>query len=147
MKAKEEICRLLVSKRSSVVPALALLSFAIYGNSELNAIQNEEIISDLSMQAVMIDIIKLSELLKTGSAYYSNAKSREKELIIKTIFSELKFSGNTLKYKCKNGFKALENRNFLVCDPTAWLSELLRLGEFLKISLKDLNSVINRESK
>lgn len=116
-------------------------------NTELNTIQNEEIISDLSMEAVMVDIIKLSELLKTGSAYYSNAKSREKELIIRTIFSELIFSGNTLQYKCKNGFRALENRNFLVSDPTDWLSELLGMAQNIQTSLEDLRSVINAKAK
>ena len=29
---------------------------------------------------------------------------------MQTIFSELKYSGNTLEYKCKNGFKSLEGR-------------------------------------
>ncbi|MDR3413260.1 MAG: recombinase family protein [Formivibrio sp.] len=112
-------------------------------NTQLNAIQDEEIISDLSMQAVMEDVLKLSELLEKGSDYYSNAKSPEKELVIKTIFSELYISENTLRYKCKNGFKALENRKLLVCIPTDWLSELLRLGPLLKISLDELRSIMN----
>jgi site-specific DNA recombinase len=112
-------------------------------NASLNAFQEEEIISDLSMQAVMEDIQKLSELVKTGSAYYSEAKSPEKEDIMKIIFSELYVSDNTLRYKCKNGFRALENRSLLVCDPTAWLSELLTLGELIKISLDELRSIIN----
>jgi hypothetical protein len=30
-----------------------------------------------------------------------------------------------------------------VCDPTAWLSELLRLGELIKISLDELHFAIN----
>jgi len=116
-------------------------------NTELNSIQDEEIVSDLSMQAVMEDILKLSELLETGSAYYSNAKSPEKELFIKTVFSELFISENTLRYKCKNGFKALETKNFLVCDPTDWLSELLKLGHSIKISLDELSLAITQKPK
>ncbi len=87
-------------------------------NISLNAIQDEEIISDVSMQAVMDDLLKLSELVKTGSAYYSHAKSSEKEQLVRIIFSELSVSENTLQYKCKDGFQALENRFVLVCDPT-----------------------------
>ena len=113
-------------------------------NAELGKIQEKEIISDLSMQAVMADILKLSELLKTGSAYYSMAKSPEKERIIKIIFSELSFSENTLQCKCKNGFQALENRFLLVCDPTGWLSELLGLAQSIRISLDELRSALNR---
>jgi site-specific DNA recombinase len=111
-------------------------------NTDLNAVQDEEIISDLSMQAVMEDVLKLSELLETGSAYYHNAKSPEKELIIKTIFSELYISENTLEYKCKAGFRALENRNLLVCDPTDWLSEALHLDKFIKESIERLQKVL-----
>ena len=36
-------------------------------------------------------LLKLSELLETGSACYSYAKSAEKERVVKTIFSELSF--------------------------------------------------------
>jgi DNA invertase Pin-like site-specific DNA recombinase len=111
-------------------------------NTDLNAIQDEEIVSDLSMQAVMEDLLKLSELLENGSTYYLDAKSPEKEQIVRIIFSELFISGNTLQYKCRNGFKALENKNFLVCDPTAWLSELLKLSQLIQTSLDELRLAI-----
>jgi hypothetical protein len=111
-------------------------------NTELTLIQDDEIVSDQSMQAVMEDIIKLSELLKIGSKYYVRGKSHEKEEIIKIIFSELFISENTLRYKCKKGFEALENRSLLLGDPTGWLSELLNLSEYIRTGLDELRSVI-----
>ena len=149
-KIREDLTYLRTNKlsllKSGVYTPEVLLQEETTLNTELNTIQDEEIVSDLSMQAVMEDILKLSELLETGSAYYSNAKSPEKERVIKTIFSELFISENTLQYKCRNGFRALETRNFLVCDPTAWLSELLKLGQSIKISLDELYSVINSKA-
>jgi hypothetical protein len=149
-KIREDLTYLRTNKlhllKSGVYTPEMLLQEETTLNTELNAIQDEEIISDLSMQAVMENILKLSELLENGSGYYSNAKSPEKERVIKTIFSELYFSENTLQYKCKNGFRALENRKLLVCDPTAWLSELLKLGQSIKISLDELYSVIDSKA-
>lgn len=111
-------------------------------NVDLNAIQEEEISSDLSMQAVMEDLLKLSELLKYGSAYYSKADSPEKEQVIRIIFSELYVSEKMLRYKCKNGFEALERRNFAVCDPTAWLSEAMHLHTFIQDCIEDLGELL-----
>jgi site-specific DNA recombinase len=113
-------------------------------NAELVGLQATEAISDVSMHAVMEDVLKLSELLKTGSALYSFAKSPEKERFIKIIFSELSFSENTLQYKCKSGFRALENRFSNIGDPTTWLSELLGLAQPIRTSLDELNSAITR---
>jgi hypothetical protein len=87
-------------------------------NSKLVSIQNAEQASDASIHEVIKDIVKLSELLKYAREYYSFANSREKEKIIRTIFSELSISGDMLKYKCKNGFQALENRFISSCDLT-----------------------------
>ncbi len=70
------------------------------------------------MNAVIKDVVKLSELLESGYNWYSFANSQEKQEIIKIIFSELSLSENTLQYKCKNGFKALESRFVSECDPT-----------------------------
>jgi site-specific DNA recombinase len=112
-------------------------------NTELAGLQEKEIISDLSMQAVIEDIQKLSELLKIGSAYYSFAKSPEKERFISIIFSELSISENTLQYKCKNGFQALENRFAMSCDPSAWLSEAGRNHSWIKESIARLRQILN----
>ena len=69
------------------------------------------------MHEVIKDLVKLSELLKDGYKWYDSADSREKEEIIRIIFSELFVSGNTLTYQCKNGFKPLQSRFNTVCDP------------------------------
>ena len=111
-------------------------------NDELASLQEREAVSDISMQAVMEDVLKLSELVKIGSKYYLNAKSPEKEEITKLIFSELFISGNTLQYKCKNGFRALETRNLVDCDPTGWISELLSLAKAIKTSLEEISFVL-----
>lgn len=87
-------------------------------NSELTVLQDAEQVSDIAMHEVIKEIVKLSELLKIAYLYYDKATSNEKEQIIKIIFSELSLSGNTLKYKCKNGFQVLESRFFSKCDPT-----------------------------
>ncbi len=70
------------------------------------------------MRETINDVTRLSELLKYGLMYYSSANPQEKEQLIKVIFSELTLSGNTLNYKCKNGFQALARRFVLFCDST-----------------------------
>jgi site-specific DNA recombinase len=150
-KIREDLTYLRTNKlnllKSGVYTPEMLLQEESTLNAELDAIQDEEIISDLSMQAALADILKLSELLETGSAYYYGAKSREKELIIRTIFSELKISENTLQYKCKNGFKALENRNFLVCSPTDWLSEAVANHMWTKERIQELQEILSGSPK
>ena len=146
-KIREDLIYLRTNKlqllKSGVYTPEMLLQEETKLNASLNAIQGEEIVSDLSMQAVMEGILKLSELLENGSAVYSHAKSVEKEQIIKIIFSELYLSENTLQYKCKNGFRALENRNLLVCDPTAWLSEAGCNHKWIQDSIEQLREIPN----
>ncbi|MFA6552408.1 MAG: recombinase family protein [Candidatus Paceibacterota bacterium] len=84
-------------------------------NSELTILQDAEQVSDATMHEVIKDITTLSELVKNGYEHYKNANSTEKEAIIRVIFSELSLSGNTLKYKCKNGFEALQSRFDAIC--------------------------------
>ena len=84
----------------------------------LEALRNEEEASDISMEEVIKDIVFLSELLEDAYLYYTLANPTEKLQIITKVFSELTLSGDTLNYKCRNGFKVLENRKTLLCDPT-----------------------------
>ena len=86
--------------------------------TQITKLQNDEQISDLAMNAVISDVVKLSELLEIGFDWYSFANSDEKVEIIRIIFSELSLSQNTLQYKCRNGFKALESRFLSECDLT-----------------------------
>jgi DNA invertase Pin-like site-specific DNA recombinase len=95
-----------------------------------------------STHEVLSDIIKLSELIKNGSAYHSFANFREKQEFLTLIFSELFISGNTLTYQCRNGFKALESRFIPVCDHTGWLSEALQNNNLLKESIEGLKHIL-----
>ncbi len=70
------------------------------------------------MAETIKDVVKLSELLANAAAIYDLAKPQEKEQIIRVIFSELTLTENTLQYKCKKGFVALQNRFIPNCDPT-----------------------------
>jgi len=116
-KVREDLSYLRINKlqllKSGVYTPESLLQEETRLNRELLVTQDNEMTSDQSMQAVMDDIQKLSELLKHGSAHYSPAKSNEKEQIIKIIFSELLVSGTTLQYKCKNGFRAWKDAFYL----------------------------------
>ena len=96
--------------------------------TQITRLQDDEQISDLAMNAVISDVVKLSELLEYGSTYYEYANSDEKAEIIRIIFSELSLSQNTLQYKCRNGFKALESRFTSVCEPS--LPEMEHLGKY-----------------
>ena len=78
----------------------------------------EEEALDVSMQEIIKDVVLLSEILKDAYVVYSLANPREKEEIIKKVFSEITISEKTLKYKTRNGFKALENKKTLLGDPT-----------------------------
>lgn len=98
-------------------------------NAKLFKLQDQEQTSDASMADMMKDIIRLSELLKSAHFCYISANSHNKERFVRLICSELLYSENTLKVRCKNGFKALESRLVTLGCPTEWLSELDRLDE------------------
>ena len=115
-------------------------------NSELETLQETEAVSDLSMKATMEDIVKLSELLKIGFEYYSAGKSREKEEIIRILFSELSISGNTLHYQCRNGFRALESRFIPECGQTTWISEAMQLTSHIRESIQSLSLLLSTDS-
>jgi site-specific DNA recombinase len=109
--------------------------------TELQVLHGEEADSDVTLGEVIKNVLKLSELVKSGSLLYSFAKSQEKEQIAKNIFSELLVSENTLKYKCKNGYQVLDKRFFLLGDPTDRLSEAMHLHSSIKESIQDLTEL------
>ena len=86
--------------------------------NELADLQQSEQLSDFVMHEVIKDIVKLSELLKDAYVVYQKADHREKEEIMKIIFSELKLSENNLTYQCTKGFEPLKNRFVPMGDPT-----------------------------
>ena len=87
-------------------------------NTELSELNDEEAISDISMAETVKESLKLSELLKNIGQIYELASPQEKDRIIRTIFSELYFTENTLEYKAKKGFEALSSRFDTNCDLT-----------------------------
>ena len=87
-------------------------------NFELDALKDSEDASDVAMRETIKDVVKLSELLENVVVIYHSATPEEKERIIRTIFSELTLSGNTLQYKVKKGFEPLAMRFFPNYDPT-----------------------------
>ncbi len=86
--------------------------------SELADLEQQENRNEARVDQVVKDTIILSELLKDAYLYYILANPTEKQQIIVKIFSELTLFDNTLNYKCREGFKVLENRKSLLCDPT-----------------------------
>jgi hypothetical protein len=109
--------------------------------NDLSALKQGENASDAAMRETIKDVILLSELLKNAAVVYAEAESREKATIIEVIFSELILTENTLEYKCKNGFVALQSRFVASCGPTTWLSELGRYRDCITMSVKDLRQL------
>ncbi|WP_286830238.1 MULTISPECIES: recombinase family protein [Kordiimonas] len=112
-------------------------------NASLIKLQDQEQTSDTSMAEMMKDVVRLSELLKDAYSCYISAISSEKELFVRLIFSELRLSQNTLKFSCKNGFRALESRLVTMGCPTEWLSELDRL-DGIKESIMELEKLLSK---
>jgi DNA invertase Pin-like site-specific DNA recombinase len=92
-------------------------------------------------------VIELSELLKNLMIYDFSAKPTEKDEIIRYIFSELYFSENSLRYKCKNGFEALEQRLASSCALKEWIYELPYHSSLIKSSIHELREYINLKNQ
>jgi hypothetical protein len=115
-------------------------------NAELISLQVDEQVSSASISEILKNTVKLSELLKDVASLYNSAESREKEEIARLTFSELSFSGNTLKYKCKNGFQALASRFDPACAQEEWLSEAVRSHNATKEVIDKLMEYLVRVS-
>ena len=86
--------------------------------TELNLLLGQEAASDASMAEVIKEAIKLSELLDSVAAIYDSAKSTDREIIIRKVFSELTYSNNMLQFKCKNSLRLMQSRLLPTYDPT-----------------------------
>lgn len=143
-KAREDLAYLRENKLSLLKTGVYSLETCLEEENKLNAavqeIERAEGAATASLGDAVKDVLKLSELLKHGSAYYWSANFREKELFMALIFSELSYCGNALTYKCKNGFVALESRFRAVCDQTVWLSELAQVHNLIKESVTVLET-------
>jgi hypothetical protein len=88
------------------------------------------------------NIKKLSELLKDLCLYDFYANPFEKDKIAQIVFSELFYSDKTLKYKCKNGFEALESRFVSSCAQNDWLSEVPCHSDEINQGIKKIEEYI-----
>lgn len=111
-------------------------------NAELVSLQVNDQVSGASMSEAVGDVIKLSELLKDVVRLYNSGETPEKEEIARLTFSELSISGNTLKYKCKNGFVPLANRFDLYCAQSTWLSEAVLSHNDIKETVDKLREYL-----
>jgi site-specific DNA recombinase len=107
-------------------------------NHQLEVLQEEERVSDVSMRETMKELIKLSELLKVVHLCYETANPSQKERIARKIFSELYLDENGLGYKVKKEFKPFETRFIHSSELTTWLSELLRYSTYIRNGIKEL---------
>ncbi len=110
-------------------------------NKALGELHAHEESLDVSMHEVIKDVVLLSEMLINAGVYYFLANPSEKAEIIKKVFSEITISGNTLKYKARNGFKVLETKEILLGDRRVWLSELVSYSQYITVSIKDLQMI------
>jgi site-specific DNA recombinase len=114
-------------------------------SADLTSLQLAEQTSDEAMHKIIKDLIKLSELLKNGSTYYSFQNSDEKSQLIHVLFSELSLSGDTLQYKVTKGFTPLKSRLANLGDPTTWLSEAIQSTNFVKEALEELDALVTSD--
>ena len=91
------------------------------------------------------EIKKLSELLKHLCFLYQHGNPYEKDEIIRLLFSELSVYENTLSYKGRNGIQGLESRFHPSCAPNHWLSELGTYSDCIKISIKEIEELLQTD--
>lgn len=129
-KVKEDILYIQNNKLTLLKAGVYTPESLVHEEAKLNK-QLMELSEDDSIQVEMKDIIQLSELLKKLYLYYEKANPHEKDKIMRILFSELTLSGNSLKYKCKSGFMALQNRFTGFCAHNTWTSELTKVSKDL----------------
>lgn len=149
-KTREELAYLRESKllllKSAVYSPEGLREEEIRLEAELSLLEQAQHETEASAQETLKQTVKLSELLKHGSALYEFADFRQKARFAGIVFSELLFSENSLVYQCKNGFKALESRFRFVCAQTDRLSELLPKLAEVETSLEELNAFLQEST-
>lgn len=129
--------------RSGVYTPESLIAEELKLNNELGSLQVKEETSDVSMCEVVKDLRLLSELIKSLYFYYQNANSSEREEYVRKLFSELSFSENILRIKCKNGLQVLESRFYSLCDPTGWISEAGISHNLIQYTLNSLEELLH----
>ncbi len=120
-KTQEEIQYLQMNKltllKSGVFTPQDYINEEMRLEKKLEEIANKEDSADIPLNQVVKDLVKLSEILRDAYLYYKLANPSEKQQIITKVFSEIRFSHDTLAYQCRNGFRVLEDRSFVFGDP------------------------------
>jgi len=83
----------------------------------LPVVEEQVQITQEALHKTICDAIKLSELLKNLTVYYQEANHAEKEVIIRTIFSELLCDDKTFICSLKPEFRALNKENIVSSAP------------------------------
>ena len=104
-------------------------------------VDGETAVSEADLHDAIADATKLSELLKFLTVYYEDAKSPEKEGVVRCLFSELTLSENTFGYSLKSEFQLLERHSAVSGAPDTWLSELLKHREEIQEGIKLIERV------
>lgn len=99
-------------------------------------LQLDELINDFCYQETIEDVVKLSELLNNLIPLAEKANMTERDTISRLVLSELFIEDNTLRFKCKNGFQALEKYFISYCALNCWLSELPSLSTDVKYGIE-----------
>lgn len=103
--------------------------------SEIANLQKHVPISAVALHEALSEAAKLSELLNRLVLYYAEAKSPEKETIMRTLFSELTMDEKSFGYSLKNEFTALKREGVGFGASNHWLSELLTNRDKIKQGL------------
>lgn len=94
---------------------------------EIKRLDEEDSVSDEAMDQTMQDVVTVTELLKSLSSGYQLANPIEQDRIARVILTELFISQNTVRISPQMAFQPFMDRKSAVCDPTAWLTELVAL--------------------
>ena len=110
----------------------------------LKAIRLEETHFDGTLcGAVIRDVTKISELVKSTYTYYKNSLSEEREKIARITFSELYVNENTFGFSLTNGMKVFERRLGDIGDPIGWLSELYKDRQYIKSNIISISEILD----
>jgi DNA invertase Pin-like site-specific DNA recombinase len=146
-KIKEDITYLQQNKlnllRTGVYTPESYLESEQELNNQYVQLEQQEQSINASILKTVRKVIELSELLKNLMIYDFIANPTEKDEIIRNIFSELSFSENSLQFKCKNGFEALEQRLVSSCALKEWIYELPSHHHRINQSIKELEGFCN----
>lgn len=107
----------------------------------LSKLNEQEITSDEAMRQTMADVAKITELLKSLSSGYEIADPEEQDEIARAIITELYLSQNAVQASPVTALKPFMDKEYALCEPTAWLTELYELGPSRIGALRSLEFV------